>query len=98
MIRRALNSNPSFPYKTQSIFLPNYLPLINSLWEDIGARIPKRFVRWLPFSFILYLPSTSLKLFRKPNFFHSYMVLAFISVVITYLRFNFFLEGMHSFA
>jgi cytochrome c-type biogenesis protein CcsB len=35
---------------------------------------------------------------RRPLFFHIYMVLAFLSLIITYFGVNYFLGGMHSYA
>jgi len=37
-------------------------------------------------------------MFRKPQFFHGYCVIAFLSVLITYFGVNFILGGLHSYA
>ena len=43
-------------------------------------------------------PKFPLKGARGPFFYHLYLVLAFLSVIITYFGVNFFLGGMHSYA
>ena len=71
----------------------------NVSWGRYWGWDPKEV--WALITFLIYalpLHSISLSWFRKPIFFHSYMVLAFISVVITYFGVNFFLGGMHSYA
>ena len=71
----------------------------NVSWGRYWGWDPKEV--WALITFLIYalpLHSISLKLFRKPIFFHSYMIFAFLSVVITYFGVNFFLGGMHSYA
>ena len=71
----------------------------NVSWGRYWGWDPKEV--WALITFLIYalpLHSVSLSWFRKPIFFHSYMVLAFLSVVITYFGVNFFLGGMHSYA
>lgn len=71
----------------------------NVSWGRYWGWDPKEV--WALITFLVYalpLHSISLSAFRKPMFFHSYTVLAFISVVITYFGVNFFLGGMHSYA
>ena len=71
----------------------------NVSWGRYWGWDPKEV--WALITFLIYslpLHSISLLWFRKPIFFHSYMVFAFISVVITYFGVNFFLGGMHSYA
>ena len=71
----------------------------NVSWGRYWGWDPKEV--WALITFLIYalpLHSISLSWFRKPIFFHSYMVFAFISVVITYFGVNFFLGGMHSYA
>ena len=46
----------------------------------------------------LPLHTTSLKLFKKPRFFHIFAVVAFLSVLITYFGVNYFSSGLHSYA
>ena len=40
----------------------------------------------------------SLAVFRQPRFFHAYMVLAFLTVLMAYFGVNYLLGGMHSYA
>ncbi|MCH5239985.1 MAG: cytochrome c biogenesis protein CcsA, partial [Muribaculaceae bacterium] len=71
----------------------------NVSWGRYWGWDPKEV--WALITFLIYtlpLHSISLSRFRKPIFFHSYMVFAFLSVVITYFGVNFFLGGMHSYA
>ena len=71
----------------------------NVSWGRYWGWDPKEV--WALITFLIYalpLHSISFSLFRKPLFFHSYMVFAFLSVVITYFGVNFFLGGMHSYA
>ena len=71
----------------------------NVSWGRYWGWDPKEV--WALITFLIYaLPfhTISLSWFRKPLFFHSYMVLAFISVIITCFGVNFFLGGMHSYA
>ena len=71
----------------------------NVSWGRYWGWDPKEV--WALITFLIYalpLHSISFSLFRKPIFFHSYMVFAFLSVVITYFGVNFFLGGMHSYA
>ena len=71
----------------------------NVSWGRYWGWDPKEV--WALITFLIYtlpLHSVSFSLFRKPIFFHSYMVFGFLSVVITYFGVNFFLGGMHSYA
>ena len=40
----------------------------------------------------------SLRIFRRPLFFHIYMIVAFLTVLMTYFGVNYILGGMHSYA
>ena len=44
------------------------------------------------------LHTSSLGKFRNPMFFHAFMIIAFLTVLITYFGVNFLLGGMHSYA
>ena len=48
--------------------------------------------------YALPLHRESMAWFRQPRHYHLYMLLAFLSVIITYFGVNFFLGGMHSYA
>ncbi len=56
---------------------------------------------WALITFMIYgvaFHGVSLPWMRKPMHYHIYMVLAFLSVLMTYVGVNFFLTGMHSYA
>ena len=56
---------------------------------------------WALISFLIYgaaFHGPSLAVFRQPRFFHAYMVLAFLTVLMTYFGVNYLLGGMHSYA
>lgn len=56
---------------------------------------------WALITFMIYgvaFHGASLPWMRKPIHYHIYMVLAFLSVLMTYIGVNFFLTGMHSYA
>lgn len=56
---------------------------------------------WALITFMIYGVSfheRSLPWLRQPKHYHLYMVLAFLSVLMTYIGVNFFLTGMHSYA
>ncbi|MBR5802757.1 MAG: cytochrome c biogenesis protein CcsA [Bacteroidaceae bacterium] len=71
----------------------------NVSWGRYWGWDPKEV--WALITLLIYaLPmhGASLPLFRKPKFFHAYLILSFLSVLITYFGVNFFLGGMHSYA
>lgn len=56
---------------------------------------------WALITFLVYafaLHTGSCPMFRKPVFFHVYMVCAFFTVLMTYFGVNYFLGGLHSYA
>lgn len=56
---------------------------------------------WALITFMIYgvaFHGTSVPWMRKPIHYHIYMVLAFLSVLMTYVGVNYFLTGMHSYA
>lgn len=56
---------------------------------------------WALITFMIYgvaFHAVSLPWMRKPIHYHIYMVLAFLSVLMTYVGVNYFLTGMHSYA
>lgn len=56
---------------------------------------------WALITFMIYgvaFHEASLPWMRKPMHYHIYMVLAFLSVLMTYVGVNYFLTGMHSYA
>ena len=56
---------------------------------------------WALITFLVYgmaFHSKSLSAFRRPLFFHIYMIAAFLTVLMTYFGVNYVLGGMHSYA
>ena len=71
----------------------------NVSWGRYWAWDPKEV--WALITFLVYgaaFHSQSLPVFRKPLFFHIYMVIAFLTVLMTYFGVNYVLGGMHSYA
>lgn len=71
----------------------------NVSWGRYWAWDPKEV--WALITFLVYgvaFHSQSLRIFRKPLFFHIYMILAFLTVLMTYFGVNYVLGGMHSYA
>lgn len=48
--------------------------------------------------YAIALHGNSLEAFRRPRFFHVYMVASFLTVLMTYFGVNYFLAGLHSYA
>ena len=70
----------------------------NVSWGSYWAWDPKEV--WALISFLIYgaaFHGPSLAVFRQPRFFHAYMVLAFLTVLMTYFGVNYLLGGMHSY-
>lgn len=56
---------------------------------------------WALITFMIYaivLHTQSLPALSKPKTYHIYMILAFLSIIMTYFGVNYFLSGMHSYA
>lgn len=71
----------------------------NVSWGRYWAWDPKEV--WALITFLIYgaaFHGQSLAVFRQPRFFHGYMVLAFLTVLMTYFGVNYLLGGMHSYA
>ena len=71
----------------------------NVSWGRYWAWDPKEV--WALITFLVYgaaFHSQSLQAFRKPLFFHVYMIIAFLTVLMTYFGVNYVLGGMHSYA
>lgn len=71
----------------------------NVSWGSYWSWDPKEV--WALMTMIVYglaFHRSSLKAFRNPSFFHTYMVLAFLTVLMTYFGVNYLLGGMHSYA
>lgn len=71
----------------------------NVSWGRYWGWDPKE--TWALITLFIYaaaLHPASLPAFRRPMFFHWFAVIAFLSVLITYLGVNFILGGIHSYA
>ena len=71
----------------------------NVSWGRYWGWDPKEvwaLITFLVYSFALHVDS--LPMFRRPKSYHIFMVLAFLSVLMTYFGVNFLLGGMHSYA
>ena len=71
----------------------------NVSWGRYWAWDPKEV--WALITFMVYgvaFHAHSLRIFRKPLFFHIYMIAAFLTVLMTYFGVNYILGGMHSYA
>ncbi|MFI3288028.1 MAG: cytochrome c biogenesis protein CcsA [Rikenellaceae bacterium] len=70
----------------------------NVSWGRYWAWDPKEV--WALITMLVYalpLHTNSLKIFRSPRFFHIYLLIAFLSVIMTYFGVNYILGGMHSY-
>lgn len=70
----------------------------NVSWGRYWAWDPKEV--WALISFLIYglaFHLQSLPFFRKPLFYHIFMVVAFFSLLMTYFGVNYFLGGIHSY-
>ena len=71
----------------------------NESWGRYWAWDPKEV--WALITFMIYGAAfhlQSVRSFNKPLFYHIYMVLSFLTVLMTYFGVNYILGGMHSYA
>ena len=71
----------------------------NVSWGRYWGWDPKEV--WALITMLIYasaLHQSSLPAFKKPIFFHTFCMLAFLCVLITYFGVNYLLGGMHSYA
>lgn len=71
----------------------------NQSWGRYWAWDPKEV--WALITFMVYgiaFHAQSLPLLRRPRVFHGLMIIAFLTVLMTYFGVNYFLGGMHSYA
>lgn len=71
----------------------------NISWGRYWSWDPKE--TWALITFMVYavaVHSSSLPLFRKPSAYHIYMVISFLTLLMTYFGVNYILGGMHSYA
>ena len=87
-----------------AVFLLTFGTFLGAVWANISwgnywGWDPKE--TWALITMLVYslaLHGGSLKIFRRPRFFHIYCILALLSVLITYFGVNLILGGMHSYA
>ena len=87
-----------------AVFLLTAGIFIGAVWANISwgrywGWDPKEV--WALITMLVYsatLHSSSIKAMRRPMFFHTYCIVAFLTVLITYFGVNFILGGMHSYA
>ena len=88
-----------------AVFLLTFGTFLGAVWANISwgsywAWDPKEtwaLVTMLVYAMALYGGKVS-KVFRNPQFFHWFTIIAFLCVLITYFGVNFLLGGMHSYA
>ena len=71
----------------------------NVSWGNYWSWDPKE--TWALITFMVYavvVHTQSLPVFRRPMVYHTYIVLAFLTILMTYFGVNYFLGGMHSYA
>ena len=71
----------------------------NVSWGNYWSWDPKE--SWALITFLVYavpLHRASVGLFNHPRFYHLYMIVAFLTVLVTYFGVNYLLGGMHSYA
>lgn len=55
---------------------------------------------WALITLMMYIPATQTDIFqkfRKPTFYHLYLIIAFISLLVTYFGVNYWFGGLHSY-
>lgn len=71
----------------------------NVSWGQYWSWDPKE--TWALITLMVYaiaVHSKSLPIFNQPRIYHAFMVLAFLTILMTYFGVNYFLGGMHSYA
>ena len=71
----------------------------NVSWGNYWSWDPKE--SWALITLMVYavpLHSSSIPAFRRPRFYHIYIICAFLAVLVTYFGVNYLLGGMHSYA
>ena len=87
-----------------AVFLLAFGTFLGAVWANISwgsywAWDPKE--TWALITLLVYmipLHGKALKAFRNPRFFHTYVILAILCVLITYFGVNLILGGMHSYS
>jgi ABC-type transport system involved in cytochrome c biogenesis permease subunit len=71
----------------------------NVSWGNYWSWVPKE--TWALITFMVYAVAVhkkSLSFLRSPMAYHIFMVLAFLTILMTYFGVNYVLGGMHSYA
>ena len=87
-----------------AVFLLTVGIFLGAVWANVSwgcywSWDPKE--SWALIMLMVYavpLHAASIPRFRRPRFYHLYMVVAFLTVLITYFGVNYLLGGMHSYA
>ena len=87
-----------------AVFILTIGTFIGAVWANISwgsywSWDPKE--TWALITMLVYsamLHSSTLSRFNRPRFFHTYAILAFLTVLITYFGVNLLLGGMHSYS
>ncbi len=87
-----------------AVFLLTVGIFLGAVWANVSwgcywSWDPKE--AWALITLMVYavpLHAASIPRFRRPRFYHLYMVVAFLTVLITYFGVNYLLGGMHSYA
>ena len=87
-----------------AVFLLTVGIFLGAVWANVSwgcywSWDPKE--SWALITLMVYavpLHAASIPRFRRPRFYHLYMVVAFLTVLITYFGVNYLLGGMHSYA
>ena len=107
LVRREVSErlrNVSLVMLCPAVFLLTFGTFLGAVWANISwgnywAWDPKEtwaLVTLLVYSFPLH--GKALKAFGRPRFFHAFLVVAFLCVLVTYFGVNLFLGGIHSYA
>lgn len=101
---RAMLRDVSLTILYPAVFILTIGTFIGAVWANISwgnywSWDPKE--TWALITLLVYsamLHSGVMSRFNRPGFFHTYSILAFITVLITYFGVNMLLGGMHSYA
>ena len=101
---KAMLRDVSLTIHYPAVFILTTGTFIGAIWANISwgsywTWDPKE--TWALITLLVYsamLHSSIMSRFNRPRFFHTYAILAFLTVLITYFGVNFLLGGMHSYA
>ena len=85
-----------------AVFMLAFGIVVGSIWANLSwgsywSWGPKE--TWALITLLVYsVPMGGLRVFERPKVLHIFAVLAFISVLITWLGVNYFMGGLHSYA